>query len=708
MREVCDVLGVRTLRRWLLHRSQYEQSLGCTPYRMVQTWVYATTVTFSGFDSELLGQLDKSAASPIQSYFLQHIIRSIDPDTLLSQHAAALAGMASELPRAQSALLGYGERSQPRPSLLATLCQNALATVIRATSFRQNEPLLNDLIAELAAVPTSVIQCQDINQRKAAATQSAARLDTFIQGLPSLLASMFSEVWSLSGSKSDDWAHANYVGNEVACLVATSDRDSTTLQWQLTYALRRNGLDPVQILDTLLPTPVRHHVACLVKGAGKFSMLTILEPSAQQATSKQEDAIRWGPATNRLRSFLAKTPISSDDCIVSIDVDAVDKASAARLGRRRITELLDQYIAGNRLVQISLARNTLVTRAGALDTEEWQPRHRSVRKAYPLVYRWPVGLRETLRMAHLAQVTDSPLAAAALSWVALEACGVEYQRHRQLARALSLQALRQQTVESHQLIMQSVTASTRYANTQLLNASALRRKYDKALDRCPSDHSAYKKIKQLRDTAEANRVRTEAHTKSLNAKFGSFRAALEPYVVVNGSGHLVDLNNWVDILLPPRPSDTPQMTTARSALTAFLPDLSPLALQQTIDWQQLFNSCAECAGWLSVTQERIENLLDALYGARNLTLHSGIFAATGDAVLGIGSVMLVDFTLEFLGNWYRNVPETDPHASPVEVIEELADRQVNIVRRLKATAGAAYPLNVARLTSPSSTGWDRS
>ncbi len=70
--------------------------------------------------------------------------------------------------------------------------------------------------------------------------------------------------------------------------------------------------------------------------------------------------------------------------------------------------------------------------------------------------------------------------------------------------------------------------------------------------------------------------------------------------------------------------------------------------------------------------------------------------------------MLVDFTLEFLGNWYRNIPTTEPHDSPAEVIEKIADRQIHIIRRLKSTTGGAYPLNVGRLTSPSSNGWDRS
>src|SRR5450755_4754012 len=117
--------------------------------------IYAAVVTFSGYDPELLGQLDESAASPAQFYLLQKIIRSIEPDTLLSQHAAALAGMAAELPRAQAALLSHSERLQPGVTLLKALCQNGAMTVAKSAAFRPRDQLLIDISSTLAKVPTA-------------------------------------------------------------------------------------------------------------------------------------------------------------------------------------------------------------------------------------------------------------------------------------------------------------------------------------------------------------------------------------------------------------------------------------------------------------------------------------------------------------------------------------------------------------------------
>jgi len=84
----------------------------------------------------------------------------------------------------------------------------------------------------------------------------------------------------------------------------------------------------------------------------------------------------------------------------------------------------------------------------------------------------------------------------------------------------------------------------------------------------------------LRAAAEDDRAKAEIRLRELDATFGKFLATLGTYVKVNESGHLEDLNQWVDILLPHMPSDSVQMAAARSSLAAILPSISPLASQQ--------------------------------------------------------------------------------------------------------------------------------
>jgi hypothetical protein len=101
-------------------------------------------------------------------------------------------------------------------------------------------------------------------------------------------------------------------------------------------------------------------------------------------------------------------------------------------------------------------------------------------------------------------------------------------------------------------------------------------------------------------------------------------------------------------------------------------------------------------------------LLDALYSARNLALHSGAFTASGDAILGRGGTMLVDFTFEFLGNWYRTTTGAALADSPIQIIDELAARQADVLRRLTSYSEPVHLLDVSFLTGPSVTGaWGR-
>ncbi|MBK3576455.1 hypothetical protein JHN63_22110 [Streptomyces sp. MBT65] len=89
---------------------------------------------------------------------------------------------------------------------------------------------------------------------------------------------------------------------------------------------------------------------------------------------------------------------------------------AALLGRRIASELLDQYVAGQRLAEIRLRPETLANVLGS---------HRVLRLAVPvlgsgpvqpLTTGWPPALRESLRTAHIARITEAPTTSAGPRW----------------------------------------------------------------------------------------------------------------------------------------------------------------------------------------------------------------------------------------------------------------------------------------------------
>jgi hypothetical protein len=401
-----------------------------------------------GLNAQLLGQLEKASASRVQIYLLQQIIRAVEPNALLSQHSSSLAGMAAELPRFQSALRSYSQVEQPKLSLLDSLCAASEASVTKAMAQHSSFPLLQDLRDLLAAIRTNIISATDVARRRMDAAVFSTQLEALVNNIPDFIRRMFLMAWSSPSADSTNWSLFSHVASEMACLVASTDRDPESLETQLSIAIRDHHLDGQRIVQVLLPTPTRHRILCIVRGAQRLDRLSDLEETARQQPSSATDAnTRWGIPEWNTQRFFRKASTETPYCAVALDVFAVDMASAARLGRRQMTEVLDQYIAGGRLRNLSLDSPTLVSSGARV--REWEPHPPSVDVAYPLLNTWPPGLREGLRMAHIARVTDSPLTAAALSWVALEASGIEHSECRRLARALSLHALRQQVVESH-------------------------------------------------------------------------------------------------------------------------------------------------------------------------------------------------------------------------------------------------------------------
>jgi len=662
-------------------------------------------MAFAGFDAELLGALDAAGASPAQAYLLQTVLQGIEPDTLLSQHAAARRGLAAEIVQACEALMSFSTASQPRPQLLARLCGNAADSCARALPFSAGDPLLPALAAALP--PVQEISSNSAASRAAAAA-SAAALAPLLRRLPAYINGLFARAWALSSARPADSDLLANAALETACALAAIDRDRRTLQAELTAALDQHGPDLAAVQALLMPPPAAYRYACEVQGASGLDELDELSPGARQLTGTLQADPAWGSARPQLVKWLAAQDRSGTSVVVDIEVIARDRASAARLGRRQLVEVLDQYMAGHRILRLVLAPSGIACRIGSHKPAEDAPKSGGVNRAYPLVPHWPAGLRETLRMAHLARTTDSPMAAAALAWSAVEATGLPAEQRPELAAALSLQAMRQQVMNAHQHLGQDADARVAYNTTRIRAATRALSKLTGALDQCGPGHPKHDIVRARQAAAGASLAQAEGRAAAL-VPLRTALAGLARYCGMTPHGYLDDLNSWVDVLLPARPTDPASLTEARAALETALPTISPLARRQIQDWQQRLTDPRLCADWLELTQSRLAALLDAVYAARNMTLHSGVFETTGDAVLGQGAVMTADMLLEFLGNWYRHIsPPPAPAQPPAEIILDLAARQGALVARLRGHSSAANELNVGWLTSPSTvTAWDR-
>ncbi|MEV4318085.1 hypothetical protein [Actinocrispum sp. NPDC049592] len=594
-------------------------------------------MAFSGFDHRLLGEVRRFGLGAGQTYLVQRILRAVSKTSLFSQHVSSLGSMSAELPRVRAVLSGFAKTGQPGRALVRAHCEAAAYAVARWGG----KEVLGDLrpaLVDTAAV--FAVQSNPLADLKDLAVRTAADIETRLPKIHALLDDALAEAWQASV----DPASVDLVADEFASLVATVDRDPVALTQDLLRALRATGsLDALALRALLLPEPSSYRVAVVVHGAAELTRLPALHPTAVSCPVREPESLGFGAALGGLRRFTQQVPVNGAACLVACQVSAVDAPSAGRVARRELAELLDQYMAGHRLVVLSLGNDTFVS-----DVDNGRPTHiqshaPTVDRAVPLVSHWPDALRNGLRMAHVARVTEAPLPAAALAWAALEACGLN--KRDDIAAALSLQAMRQQIVEAHQQLRQGV------------------RPVPAGLE------------------------------------------VVDGYATTNDFNRLHDLNTWVDLLLPDR---NPAAVTAKDALAQAVSQTSPLAAQQVRDWSARLADPAECAHWLEDRQQRIAAFLHALNATRNISLHTGGFRAFGDVTLGVGGSLAVDFTLEILGNWYRNADSETITLSPAKVIALLAQRQRDLIDSLRTHRGPVSDLNIAWLTSPAPAGiWTR-
>jgi hypothetical protein len=326
---------------------------------------------------------------------------------------------------------------------------------------------------------------------------------------------------------------------------------------------------------------------------------------------------------------------------------------------------------------------------------------------------WPWEFREAMRMANLARSTESPLAKAALSWVALEACGIQQRRNDDLARALSLQAFRQYVVRTCEEFRDAVSAERDLRVRTVATFSAEVTRSTKSLTHIPAH------LTDPRSVLEQKIRRAKADRRVAQRELDEFDLTVIPSYLKVGSfagartddgRYLADLNLWLTLLNSADPGEDPLIATARAALAETLQRFShPAAVNLKDLSNQLFDP-RRCAYWIESAAERIQSTLDTLYTVRNLAFHNGIFAHHGDSSLGRAGVMAIDMTLEFLANWRKaELTQVAPPRwirSPLLIVEKLALRQQAVVTRLKS-APHARRFNIKHLTGPATDGWDR-
>ncbi|HEX8870789.1 MAG TPA: hypothetical protein VF821_34305 [Lentzea sp.] len=575
-------------------------------------------------DARLRQAFDDAGLDRGQRALLQGVLRALDPDAHLGEHVAGLNSAFLAVTRAQTALESHAAEDQPRWNLLRRIVTTSLACVEAAepayahggaTELAEARQTLRDVDAAIAA------DGQRFDPQVAAA--AARKLDP--GALEAAVQQWITPLWS--GVELP--LRARMIA-EVAVVVAVRGRDGRHLRSDLLRWLKKPG----DLAEVLWPQPRRHVVALVVRGARVLRHLDQLLPEARQEPLHR----------NRLpKDDFLKDAVDGSSVLVRVTVSAADAHTAALRGRRVLSEVLDQYAAGERLTELNIAPLWQVSGPGGRVTRGAE-HQRTVNNAYPLTAYWPAELRSAMRVANLARQVDAPMASAGLAWSALEATGLDPSKIAWLAKACALQMLRQHLISLHVVVTN--------------------------------------------------------HDREL-------RQPLDERVPTTGvKHHLKSVDAWLEVLIRHnRPQE--QLRAAQDAVTALAGNEGGLVRDLVELWRARLADSTTLAGWLTEQEDTAAAVLEWLYVTRNLAFHAGRFATPADELTAHAGQAVADLTLEFLGNWrtverQRGEPET----VALEIYRRLAQRQDQLVARLKR-AGSVRRLSVEDISGPDEKWWSR-
>ncbi len=667
-----------------------------------------------GAEADLIRLCARAGLDDGQRSLLEAVLASSDAEAVLTQHVTSAPTAVAAMARAHSALESRGRpgRSKPQPYPRPTL---DLIVDARET-LEELEPhlpagRLGGAVDALKDIETDGLTGLDSPADCAAL---AKLLAAWADAVHTAVADGFAAAWQ--GTAQADTRQR--LALELAALCVMEGRQHQLLNDDVRAELSRGKFDADRLLKVLLPAERDFQVAVVVEGTSRLDSLAgLMDPAAAVATIAPGAPVAgWGQATADLKALAdlaeaasaARRAWSGDQAgghtLLTFTVRARDLGAAALLGRRRASESLDQYVAGQRLAEIRLRPETLAHAPHLRRTLRVAVPVLGSGPVRPLTTSWPPTLRESLRTAHVARVTEAPTTAAGLCWAALEALDVKPQSIGTLARALSLQATRQQVIDLHQRTRTAAAAHVSAARTAHRAAQRAADQLESAASGAQKVHAAV--VAEMAAAARAAELHLRAALQRA-LENESYQAAVDAWTAIGDDGLLRHPNRWLDAFAPPADAE-PALRAAADALAALTDRIGGETANRLRTWRARLADPSSLADWIDETAARFKKNLEWLYALRNTALHDGRFTSA-TALLDVhAGRALVDLTLEFLGNWYRH----EAHAAPeqagltaAEVIVHLADRQQALVTALRS--GTPTIWNVTRLTSPSSTGWRR-
>ena len=549
--------------------------------------------------------------------------------------------------------------------------------------------------------------------------QIANQVGALVQPVADAVRPIFEDMWSSGGQSVEAVAR---IRDEVAVHVTLTGRDGKALQVDLLRLFDRGVVEAAAVADVLWPVPKRYRIAMVVSGTRFLEGLDRLLPGVQQWPLSDTDSPKGSPYQEIHRLVDPASLKTGSNMLIVLPESAPDAYTAIAQARRNLVEALDQYAAGQRLLELDIDPPSiaLVDSGSSVMNDA---RTGGSRIARPLTSHWPDPLRSALRMANLAGRMDAPVASVALAWGSIESLFVDRmvrQDDELIAKVCALHCLRQQVLSVYKTVTDASNARLRVGQVRINLTQKSLEKAQRGYNRAASGNS--RAAGEAATRLEASITRIQAKLERLNSDYVQLEQNLLPNIEIvrrnllrggnqgqplSLSSYLLNLNDFLDSILPLTSASLAEVAETHDAVAVLASEAGGLAEEQLITWQHRLADPSALADWLDYQQAIFHGLVTWMYASRNLAIHAGRFSVPADVLTAQAGRGIVDMILEFLGHWYQNqhnqgMPDSDAKA----VLQELADRKDALERELRAAA-SCHPLNVVTITAPDGDPWRR-
>lgn len=466
------------------------------------------------------------------------------------------------------------------------------------------------------------------------------------------------------------------------------------------------GSTGTQIESLLFRAPTQHLVVIGLSGAREIvGLASMAAPNIRvmQDETTQASYSGWGQAGSKVKPFvdaLTRPPAEIRDLpvapvyslLLEIAVTVPRIEAAAEDARRQALRLLDVVSAAH-----PSARLRLSELAGVGDPVSGRFHVHSfaghVARSIELDQPAPSSsLASSIRAAALIRQLADPLTRASFSWIAFETAGLDNLNSLLCGRSLALVGARHLAIVAYRDAQRGVTeigdtlrSYEQRGKSEARKARELRRARPKDQELIPS----------LLDRATAHEATAAEYARRAAESRLSYESAVSwidqlgvsgPNLLFGQKGfsNLVAMASWQSQLAD---LADPGVTSPLAELLLLLPPWAAVSIR----------SCAAFFSDSTVMRDELESsaryfakLLDGLYSARNVHLHSGLSDVPGASAIGAVAPLLIDTMTELFLHWQTE----GSTAAPPEVVSELSARF-----DIAISAGPSA-FDTASLTSP--------